>query len=150
MTTLSAARSETLRLLRLHNLPQWGVEFDKARARAGQTRYATRKISLSRYFIAANDIDRVRRTILHEIAHVLTEGHGHDKVWKATCLRIGGDGLTRSNPADTVVQERPYVGYCSAKCSNNGNFRRFRLTDKARRGHCTLCRKPLVWKRNFS
>lgn len=147
MTTISEARSETLRLLRLHNLPDWGVEFDHARARAGQTRYGTRKISLSKYFIAANTLDRVRMTILHEIAHALTPGHHHDKVWKATCLRIGGDGQRTHNESNTVIQEKPYVGYCSDRCSNNGLFRRFRLTDAAYRSSCRKCNHRLTWAR---
>lgn len=147
MTTISAVRSEALRLLRKHGLPGWGVEFDNAKRRAGQTRYNTRKISLSKYFIESNTMDRVRRTILHEIAHALTEGHNHDAVWKETCLRIGGDGRTTSDPADTVAQERPYVGYCSARCLNNGQFRRFRLTVKARNGSCPLCNSTLTWRR---
>lgn len=147
MTTISEARSETLRLLRHHGLPDWGVEFDNAKARAGQTRYATRKISLSKYFLAANGIERVRKTILHEIAHALTPGHHHDKVWAAMCLRIGGDGQRTHNESNTVVQERPYVGFCSDRCSNNGKFRRFRLTERARTGTCRLCGSHLRWTR---
>lgn len=31
----------------------------------------------------------VRHTILHEIAHLLTPGHHHDRTWKTVCLSLG-------------------------------------------------------------
>jgi hypothetical protein len=38
-----------------------------------------------------------------EIAHALTKGHGHDRVWKAKCVEIGGKGLTYYNEGDRNV-----------------------------------------------
>lgn len=33
---------------------------------------------------------RDKKTILHEIAHLIACGRGHDKVWKDTVVKIGG------------------------------------------------------------
>lgn len=55
----------------------------------GQCRYSEREIALTRWFIELNEKDCVEDTILHEIAHALTPGHGHDGFWQAKCLRIG-------------------------------------------------------------
>lgn len=75
----------------------------------GRYRYSVlygRKIELSSKLVAINDEDRVKLTILHEIAHALTEGHGHDAVWKAKLIEIGGDGKRCYSSSDTNTIER--------------------------------------------
>ena len=46
-------------------------------------------IRLSRPLTNANPWSTVKDTVLHEIAHALTPGHHHDKVWKAKCVELG-------------------------------------------------------------
>lgn len=64
-----------------------------------------KRIELSKKLVLLNDEARVMRTVLHEIAHALTEGHGHDGVWQAKCLAIGGDGIARYSVTDTNIPE---------------------------------------------
>lgn len=76
----------------------------------GRYRYSTlyksdKRIELSKKLVLLNDEARVMKTVLHEIAHALTEGHGHDAVWKAKCLAIGGDGIARYSVIDTNIPE---------------------------------------------
>lgn len=78
----------------------------------GRYRYSMlygRKIELSTKLVEINDEQRVRLTILHEIAHALTEGHGHDRVWQAKLLEIGGDGKRCYSSSDTNTIERTRV-----------------------------------------
>ena len=63
-------------------------------------------VELSTKLVEINDEERVRLTILHEVAHALTEGHGHDNVWKAKLLEIGGDGKRCYSSSDTNTIER--------------------------------------------
>lgn len=67
--------------------------------------YNDRSIELSIPLVEINDEERVMKTILHEIAHALTEGHGHDRVWQAKLLEIGGDGKRCYDRIDTNVIE---------------------------------------------
>lgn len=55
------------------------------------------------WFLDNNTEDEIMETLLHEIAHALTPGHGHDRVWKAKCIEIGGKGLTYYNQGDRNV-----------------------------------------------
>ena len=64
-----------------------------------------RKVELSTKLVEINDEARVMKTILHEVAHALTEGHGHDHVWRAKCLAIGGNGIARYTRVDTNIKE---------------------------------------------
>lgn len=64
-----------------------------------------RCVELSTQLVKINDRDRILKTILHEIAHALTEGHGHDNVWRAKLLEIGGDGKRCYDRTDTNVLE---------------------------------------------
>jgi predicted SprT family Zn-dependent metalloprotease len=49
------------------------------------------RIELSKHYVLRNPEHEVLDTILHEIAHALVgPGHGHDEVWKAKCVEVGG------------------------------------------------------------
>ena len=55
----------------------------------GRCSYTKMELQLSTHHVRLNDEETIRDTILHEIAHILTPGHGHDSVWKEACRRIG-------------------------------------------------------------
>ena len=94
-----------------------------------------KSIELSTKLVAINDEHRVRLTILHEVAHALTEGHGHDAVWKAKLLEIGGDGKRCYDSTDTNTIQRSRTIY-QAYCQEHGNRgRTYRRMNKA----CSDC-----------
>jgi len=83
-------------LMVAHGLAEdWYFSFNSNRRRIGICRYhtglKTGRIELSIHFVVLNDLPTVRDVLLHEIAHGLTPGHGHDRVFKRKCLEIGGD-----------------------------------------------------------
>lgn len=93
------------------------------------TLYGNRSVELSTPLVKINDRDRVLKTILHEIAHALTEGHGHDRVWQAKLLEIGGDGKRCYNRTDTnVIETRRSSKLYKLVCQECGadNFGRYR------------------------
>ena len=99
--------------------------------------YNYRVVELSIPLVKINDEERVMKTILHEIAHALTEGHEHDSVWQAKCLEIGGDGKRCYSRHDTNTIERKRTLY-QAYCPEHGNRGiTYRRTDKA----CGICCK---------
>lgn len=65
------------------------LELDRAKQRAGCYHVRERRITLSEYFVARNDWDLVRQTLLHEAAHALQPYDGHGEVWKAQCRNLG-------------------------------------------------------------
>lgn len=86
-------------------------------------------VELSTKLVEINEPERVKLTILHEVAHALTEGHGHDSVWRAKLLEIGGDGKRCYDSSDTNTlatrrSSRTYVLECQ-KCGYTGQ-RRYR------------------------
>lgn len=83
-----------------------------------------KSIELSSQLVKINDEERVRLTILHEIAHALTEGHGHDSVWQAKCLEIGGDGKRCYSRHDTNTIERKRT-LLQAYCEEHGDRGRY-------------------------
>lgn len=46
-------------------------------------------ISLQINHIIRDSVERITDTILHEIAHCLTAGEGHNVVWQAKALELG-------------------------------------------------------------
>ena len=78
------------KLMDAHGLVGWRIKLDHARRRAGQCDYTNKTISLSRLYVRHADIDHIRDTILHEIAHALVgPRHGHDAVWRQKAREIG-------------------------------------------------------------
>ncbi len=50
------------------------------------------EIILNRHHVENSSEDEVLETILHEIAHAITPGAGHVKIWQETSKSIGGNG----------------------------------------------------------
>ena len=87
---LGAAIDLATKLMEAHGLAGWRIKLDHARRRAGQCDYTNKTISLSRLYVRHADIDHIRDTILHEIAHALVgPRHGHDAVWRQKAREIG-------------------------------------------------------------
>ena len=59
----------------------------------GLCSYMEKTIYLSSYFLqgASCNYFKTKKALMHEVAHALTPGHGHDKVWKQMCRKLGGD-----------------------------------------------------------
>lgn len=60
------------------------------------------EIILNKHHVEYDKEDEVIETILHEIAHAITPGAGHIKIWKETSLSIGGNGQAYANCEGTV------------------------------------------------
>src|SRR5271166_5291042 len=78
-------------LLEEFGLNDWSVVWDRSHKNAGQCQPSVKHISLSAPLMALWTFEQSKDTILHELAHALTLGHGHDRIWKAKCREIGAD-----------------------------------------------------------
>lgn len=99
-------------LLLKHGLTDWTFQFDESKARFGVCRYKPKIISLSWRLVSLNNEEKVRDTILHEIAHALMPKCHHNWKWKAKALEIGCDGKRCYDPKDTVMPKPKYKTIC--------------------------------------
>lgn len=80
-------------LFNQYKLDGWSWELDNAKRRFGCCHYSKKLITLSKEYVKTFDTNRIRLTILHEIAHMLVGfSEHHNKVWKQKCIEIGGNG----------------------------------------------------------
>lgn len=130
---LIKAKTLAINLMEEHGLIEkgWYFEFDHAKRRFGRCSHGRKLISLSRTLVELNGIERVKNTILHELAHALVgPRNGHNEIWRAKALEIGCDG-ERCYSADDV--EIPSMRY-QAKCGGCGVVhQKSRMTAKALR-----------------
>lgn len=64
------------------------------------------QITIQKSHAENDDESEVIETILHEIAHAITPGAGHKKIWAETSKSIGGNGLAIANCDGSIeVQE---------------------------------------------
>jgi len=91
--TINEAAVLSTELLHVHDvLSLWKVSFNKRKGSFGLCSYKKKEIQLSSIMVPVMTDEAIRMTILHEIAHALTLGHGHDYVWTRKCIELGGDG----------------------------------------------------------
>jgi predicted SprT family Zn-dependent metalloprotease len=140
---LSEAQELAISLMDKYSLLDkgWYFEYDNAKRRFGRCSYYDRKITLSKELTMLNDVNRVKNTILHEIAHALVgSGNGHNRVWQNKAIEIGCDGK-RCYSTDLVATPKAnYVAYCP-KC--NKEYKRMkRITSSHSCGVCCKSYNP--------
>lgn len=148
---LNEARDLALRLMEKHGVSDWTFEFDRAKKRFGCCNYTFKRISLSISLTELNDEDKVRDTILHEIAHALVgHKHNHNHVWRRKAIEIGCNGERCYSSDKVVTPVAKYHATCE-KC--NKTYKRYRIPKYEQScGRCSGGRfNPefiIKWKRN--
>lgn len=117
--------------------PTWRFEWMRSRTVFGRCRREEHCLYLSGPLTDVNDVDQVRDTILHEVAHAnVGIGHGHDRVWKLEAIRVGAKPVRGYRAGDEVTMPpSPYVLQCVKGCS----IPKYRRTNAA-----YICRKHLI------
>jgi predicted SprT family Zn-dependent metalloprotease len=135
-----------------HKLTGWRLHFDDARRRFGRCAYRAKQINLSRVLVKLNSEEKVRDTILHEIAHALAgPGVGHGQKWKVAAMSVGCNPQ-RCYGDDVVTPTATFTGTCPGCGRTVERHRRSKIAC----GEC--CRKHnggrydkkfvFKWKRN--
>ncbi|ACH62197.1 hypothetical protein MYRNA_230 [Mycobacterium phage Myrna] len=148
--TPAQARRETQALLDAHGLTGWKITFGTARTRNGSCCYRTRTINLSRTLMAFRSYDETMDTIRHEVAHALTPGHKHDRVWAAKCRELGGNGQRCNGIADEAKREQlTQLALWVGTCEHGKNFPRHRQPKRLQgwRCRCSEGSSPVTWRK---
>lgn len=79
-----------IELMNKHGVGHFKFKYGRSRAYAGNCSSSSQTIKLNIRFVVENDLERIKNTILHEIAHAIvgTE-HGHRKVWQDKAKELG-------------------------------------------------------------
>lgn len=126
-------------LMSKHNLliAGWRFQFDRANRRFGCCKYRYKMITLSASLTELNDVEQVKDTILHEIAHALVgPKHGHDWVWRSKALEIGCNGERCYSSAKVNTPRATYEAICKG-CGKT--HKRFRKQQEGRSSSCGKC-----------
>jgi predicted SprT family Zn-dependent metalloprotease len=113
---LQDATALAFNLMNKHGLldSYWKFEFDNAKRRFGLCSHLEKKIYLSKHLTELNSEERVKNTILHEIAHALVGfKHGHNIVWKRKAIEIGCDGKRCYSATNVITPQAKYTAICS-------------------------------------
>jgi predicted SprT family Zn-dependent metalloprotease len=107
------AESMAKDLMRQHGLLDqgWAFEWSRSKRVFGRCVYRRKVLELSRWLTGSNPQYEVRDTVLHEIAHCLCPGHGHNNVWKKKCIEIGARPKARYGEEVTPTK-RKYSLFC--------------------------------------
>lgn len=113
-----------LELMAKHGLDKtiWSFKWDNSKKRFGVCKYSFKSrfdrtiirgiIGLSRHLVELNDEPKVRDTILHEIAHALCPGQGHNIVWKRKCIEIGAIPIRCYSSKEVETPTMRYQAVC--------------------------------------
>lgn len=136
------AHNLAIQLMTQHGLLDkgWSFEFDNAKRRFGVCRFRSKRIGLSKPLTLANEVEQVRDTILHEIAHAIA-GHaaGHGPEWKSVCVQIGAKPERCYTEEDTTLIAGKYRAVCGG-CGKT--YDRHKRVPRGRRQAC-LCQNHI-------
>lgn len=93
MMILNKTLKLTRKLLKQNGIKGWKVSTNRSKRNFAFCSYENKTISFSSILIPNCKDEYIIDTIYHEIAHILTEGHNHNKVWKQKFIELGGSGL---------------------------------------------------------
>lgn len=124
-----------VQLMADNGLGQWSFKLNSSKRCLGICRERERRIELSAAYVIGNSEDHVRDTLLHEIAHALVGvGHGHDRVWKEMCIKLGC--TPKACDASAVLPEGAWQARCPS-CLKN--FTRHRKPEHLTGLYCRRC-----------
>lgn len=115
------ARALARDLMDFHGLGSWTLRFTDAKRRAGYCNATKKEIGLSSGIVRLNGFDRVKNTILHEIAHALCYQKGlncgHNDQWRRVAISIGCDGRRCYDSNVVRTPKRKWIATCP-KCGH--------------------------------
>lgn len=112
---LNEAEKMALQILQTEVLHDWSFRFDRAKKRFGQCNYLKKEISLSRYLVELNTEEKVKDTIIHEVAHAIAGYEsGHGKIWKQCVVRMGGVPERCYSPQEVNTPKLKYTVFCES------------------------------------
>jgi len=148
---LEIAKIKAKLLMIEHGILQKGWKFDFSRQKfgLGLCNYRKKTIFLSRHYTEINPWEpEMKDTVLHEIAHVLTPGHGHDWIWKMKCKEIGANPNRLATGDNLEKPERNPERKYKAVCSCGKIYRMQRKGKYFNFYRCRVCKEKLVFNPN--
>lgn len=101
-----------------------------------------KEIALSKFHAAKNPLAVTKDVVLHEIAHALVGAkHGHDKVWKAMCIKIGAKPERCAN-----IERTGHTWELHCSCMVHKRYRKPRMSTVFY-SRCGKCRGTLTLKK---
>lgn len=149
---IAEARTLALQLMNEHGLQRWTFRIDKSKVRFGYCNWRHGRISLSGPLTELNNLDKVRDTILHEIAHALTPFQDHNATWKLKAQSIGANPMACYNTTDVKLPPSPWHAICP-KCRRDIKRYRMSKTLLTEKHYCRCVKLPteenmyLKWER---
>jgi hypothetical protein len=122
---IGEARTLARQLMDQHGLQRWTFRIDKCKSRFGHCNWRRGRISLSGPLTELNDLNTVRDTILHEIAHALTPFANHNATWKLKAREIGANPMACYNSVNVKLPPAPWHAICP-KCHRD--IKRYRMS----------------------
>jgi predicted SprT family Zn-dependent metalloprotease len=142
---LKIAQNLAISLMDKHGLIDkgWYFEFDNSVKRFGVCKYRRKCIGLSAKLTSLNNTEKVKDTILHEIAHAIAGfGAGHGTEWKRVCIQIGAKPERCYDSKDTNMPTMKYEAICGG-CGRV--HQKARIVHKEARRACK-CQSHKSWE----
>ena len=131
--------------LKQYGLEEWRVKVSNRMARSSaRCSYRKREIRLGAWIFQPGAGEKIRDTILHEIAHAMTPGAHHGRAWQVVAEMIGAKP-NRTFIPEKHGMERPKGRY-SATCPQCGIVH-YMHRYTGNRYQCKCGFKPIIFRK---
>lgn len=127
-----------------YGLRDWTFGFNRRVRGLGLCIYAPKRIELSAPYVANNTPERIRNTLVHEIAHALSEhGVGHGSAWVRLARSMGCDGKPCTEAEAVNMPAGRWECRCTGACGLLCTMHR-RPKVEGKRFRCPKCRSRVL------
>lgn len=89
MITVSRALSATREVLDAEGFKQWNIAFHDTHRAIARVEHDKKRVSWSLKWLPKLSENEFNNILIHELSHIVTAGHGHDKIWRDCAKRLG-------------------------------------------------------------
>jgi predicted SprT family Zn-dependent metalloprotease len=128
-------------------LTDWELTLHESKWALGMAHYTEKVISISIHSLLHDKYELNLETLRHELAHIFTQGHGHDEIWQKWAIFFGAKPRACCNNS-LVGSRKEWILMCENLCFQDYQDHKNKDYIEKMNIRCTMCHGKLNYLNN--